>query len=83
MKFILLINVKMPTIAGILSFISRINDLLVRLKPVLSIDFFMNNYNFVLSWVENEKKSFITSGPDLEESYENRPFDAYWVHVEE
>ena len=26
MKFILLINVKMPTIVGILTFISRIND---------------------------------------------------------
>ena len=32
MKFILLINVKMPTIVGILTFISRINTLSERLK---------------------------------------------------
>ena len=42
--FIMLINVKMPTIVGILTFISRIN--------------------FMLSWVEHEKK-IITSVPDL------------------
>ena len=40
--FSMLINVKMPTIVGILKFMSRLN--------------------FVLSWVEYEKK-FITSGP--------------------
>ena len=32
MKFILLINVKMPTILGILTFISRINTISERLK---------------------------------------------------
>ena len=32
MKFILLINVKMPTIVGILTFISMINTTLERLK---------------------------------------------------
>ena len=36
MEFILLITVKMPTIAGILTFISRINDWF---KPGISIDF--------------------------------------------
>ena len=40
--FIMLINVKMPTIVGILTFMSRIN--------------------FLLSYVEHEKR-LITSGP--------------------
>ena len=39
LKFILLINVKMPTIVGILTFISRINDYLLRFKPEIFIDF--------------------------------------------
>ena len=38
-KFILLINVKMPTIVGILTFISRINDWLLCFKPKFSIDY--------------------------------------------
>ena len=33
-KFILLINVQMPTIVGILTFISRINTLSERLKAI-------------------------------------------------
>ena len=36
MKFILLINVKLPTIAGILTFISMINTTSERLKQVAS-----------------------------------------------
>ena len=39
LKFILLINVKMPTIVGILTFISRINYRLWRSKPSISIYF--------------------------------------------
>ena len=39
LKLILLINVKMPTIVGILTFISRINDRLWRSKPSISIYF--------------------------------------------
>ena len=38
MKFILLINVKMPTIVGILTFISRINDWLLCLEHENSIN---------------------------------------------
>ena len=64
-NFILLISVKMPTIVGILTFISVINTTYERLK---AINFFvcwyfsfMCSWNFVLSWVEHEK--FITSGP--------------------
>ena len=44
LKFILLINVKMPTIVGILTFISRINYRFRRSKPSISIylDYFSN-----------------------------------------
>ena len=38
MKFILLKNVKMATIVGILTFLSRINDLLQSIKLENSID---------------------------------------------
>ena len=36
LKFILLINVKMPTIVGILTFISKINYMLWHSKPLFS-----------------------------------------------
>ena len=65
-KFILLINVKMPTIVGILTFMSDKIQHLRGLKQETSlfvgILVFMSGWNFVLSWVEHEK-SFITSGP--------------------
>ena len=51
MKFILLINVKMPTIVGILTFISMINTS-ERLKArnfFVGILVFMSSSNFVLS----------------------------------
>ena len=69
-KFILLINVKMPTIVGILTFISMINTTYEsfesKKKSVYGgILVFMSSCNFVLSWVEHEK-SFITSGPGPE-----------------
>ena len=38
LKFILLINVKMPTIVGILTFISRINYCLMGFMPEFSTD---------------------------------------------
>ena len=43
MKFFLLINVKMPTIVGILTFISRQNGILGLLKPkkVVFLDIFI------------------------------------------
>ena len=37
-NFILLLNVKMPTIVGILTFISRINDQLLWFKPEIFND---------------------------------------------
>ena len=64
-KFILLINVKMPTI-GILTFISMINKTSER--PKARNFFICRNFSsheqlkFLLSWVEHEK-SFIPSGP--------------------
>ena len=67
-KFILLINVKMPTIVGILTFISMIDTTPERLKAFVSILVFMSSWNFVLSWVEHEK-SFITSGPEYIPKY--------------
>ena len=66
-KFILLINVGMPTIVVILTFISMINTTSERLKAknfFISILVFMSSWNFLLSWVEH-KKRLITSGPGL------------------
>ena len=64
-KFILLINVKMPTIVGILTFISRINDWLLWFKPEISIDFGYFSiheqltFHAQLSW---ERKKFYNIG---------------------
>ena len=61
MKFILLINVKMPTIVGILTFMSRINTSYERLKvrnTYFSILVFMNTLYLMLSWVGHEKKLY-------------------------
>ena len=69
MKFFLLINIKMPTIVGILIFISRNNFMLssaVQEESVncwyLFIFFFFGRTNFILSWDEHEKK-FYNLGP--------------------
>ena len=43
LKFILLINIKMPTIVGILTFISRINYKLWNSKPSISI--YLGNFS--------------------------------------
>ena len=53
MKFILLINVRMPAIAGILTFISRINDcfydLNLKVSLILVFVIFMGILDFMLS----------------------------------
>ena len=53
LKFILLINVKMPTIVGILTFMSRINYLFLSFEPEFSTNFYYFNIyeqlKFVLS----------------------------------
>ena len=59
---IMLMNVKMPTIVGILTFISMINKASESLY-FFSILVFMSSSNFVLRWDEYEK-SFITSRPE-------------------
>ena len=57
--FIMLINVKMPTIVGILTFISMINttseSLKARKKEKISILDFISSSKFMLSQVEHEK----------------------------
>ena len=64
-KFILLINVEMPTIVGILTFISIINTTSERLKArnfIISLYYsFYEQLKFF--WAEHGK-SFITSGPE-------------------
>ena len=66
MKFFLLINVKMPTIVGILTFMSGKNSILDLSEPKKAefpdIFILMGILNFMLNSVEHEK-SFITSGP--------------------
>ena len=62
MKFIMLINVKMPTIVGILTFISMINttsESLIAREIYISAVGFLLKFHLIL--VENEN-SFITSG---------------------
>ena len=64
-QFFLLINVKMPTIIDILTFMSEKNSILGLSEPkkaeVIYIFILMSIYNFMLNSVEHEK-SFITSG---------------------
>ena len=69
-KFILLINVKIPTIVGILTYISMINTTSERLK---ARNFFICRYisfyeqlKFCAGVELGMKKVFITLGPDLD-----------------
>ena len=68
MKFILLINGKVPRFVGILTFRSKIKQHLRVLKQELyllfSILVFMIIWNFMLSWVEHESYCII-SGPGI------------------
>ena len=56
MKFILLINVKMPTVVGILTFISRINtpSKCIKEEKIFVFHYF-SFYEFILRCVEHEK----------------------------
>ena len=47
-KIFLLINVKMPTIVGILTFISRKNSILSLYEPEKKLDFLIFSYFLVL-----------------------------------
>ena len=63
MKFIMLINVKMPTIVGILTFIRMMNTTSEILKA--RNVFIFQHFSFeILCSVELHVKKFITSGPD-------------------
>ena len=59
MKFFMLINIKMPTVVGILIFISRKNFMLSSALQEKSLNCwyltFIGRTNFILSWVEHEK----------------------------
>ena len=61
MKFVLLINLKLPTTAN--SFLLYIAEHENFSANKFEIFIFIWRKNFMLSWVEHEK-SFITSGPD-------------------
>ena len=64
MKFILLINVKMPTIVGILTFISRINIASESFKAgkIYILHYFTFNEQLKFS-AQVSMKSLITFGP--------------------
>ena len=69
MKFFLLIDVKMPTLVAILTFMNGINIAFLaflRLKNAdfLDISILMSIYKSIISCVEHAK-SFITSGPGI------------------
>ena len=59
MKFIILINVKMPTIVGILTFISMINTTIWEFESRKGLPpFLMSSLNLKLTWVEHENKLY-------------------------
>ena len=73
MEFFLLKNAKMPTIVGILTFMSRKNSILSEPENAEFLDIFhtyqhLKFHNFMLSWVEHE--IFYNVGAD-------------WQHLEE
>ena len=61
MKFLLLINIKMQTIVGILIFISMkifmLSSAVQEQEESLNL-FFIGRTNFILSWVEHDKKFY-------------------------
>ena len=58
-EFILLINVKMPTIDGILTFISRINAVSDRLKSCILCNFWSFNFRTNVSIFQEHSKKLI------------------------
>ena len=67
MIFFLLINVKMPTVVGILTFMSGKNSILglseLKKKPNFSIFLYLCAFKISCLIELSMKKSFITSGP--------------------
>ena len=66
LKFILLINVKLPTTVGILTFISKINYRLMGFMPEFSTDLGYFSINSCSAELSMKKIYIITSGPGLE-----------------
>ena len=64
MSFFLLINVKMPTIVGILTFMSRKNNILGLSEPKKKPNFVVFLYLRAFKISCLTEKSFITSGPE-------------------
>ena len=65
-EIILLINIKMPTVVGILIFISKLNFTLFSIKKnvkIIRILIFFSWINHMFKCDEILKKSFISSGP--------------------
>ena len=60
MKFILLINVKMPAVVGILTYICRVNGWLMN-QLLLAVVIYIRISNVMLS-EDGHENSFITSG---------------------
>ena len=65
LKFILLINVKMPLIVGILTFMRRIHYQFLRFELEFSTTFDYFSIYEMLKFQAELEKSFITSGPVL------------------
>ena len=67
MNFFLLINIKMPTIVGILTFISKKNSILGYSEPETNLNFLTFSYLWTFTMSSSAelsmKKSFITTGP--------------------
>ena len=80
MKFLLLINLKLPTIANSFLLNKAEHEIFSANKyenaNFVGIFIFISGENFMLSWVEHEK-SFITSGPD----HNKRMWRLIWIFV--
>ena len=64
MSIYMLINVKMPTIVGILTFMSMMNFIFTFMSMINFILTFMSMINFMLSWLEHEQKFYNLGGLD-------------------
>ena len=71
-KLIVLTNVKMPTVVGIVTFISKINTNSIAVKQAITLFYsiliimHMSSRNFIISLVEHENV-FLRSAPDKPE----------------
>ena len=83
MKFFILINVKMPTIVGILTFISMINTISERLKArniFIFQDFSFYELLKIYAELSEHEKSFTTYGPDHTNRNQMLSFTTYFLN---